>query len=314
MRSFIIDKISDYNNFVIKDKYYSLWQSLDWKNFQESIGRKTFIIGVKEKGEIILTALVIKHDLPWNKSFFEIPRGPLGDLNRTSKYFFGYLKALSKKENAIFCKFNPFNKYTTITSKKISKDTHPEKTLTLNLELTEEALLKQMKQKGRYNIKLADKKGVKICESNDITKFVSILKETTNRDKFSSHDKNYYKSMIDTIDSCKLYLAQYNGTVIAGGIFCFVGDRAIYYYGASSNKYRNLMAPYLLLWHSIKEAKKNNLKIYDFLGIPDHLKGVKEFKLKFGGEIEIYPQTQVIIFSWVWYIVYITTKWIKKHL
>ena len=176
-----------------------------------------------------------------------------------------------------------------------------------------------MKPKGRYNIKLAQKKGVTIETSNDskdMEIFFKILKTTCTRDGFSIQPLSFYKDMIVSLgkDKCKLYLAKYEGKVIAANIVTFFGDICTYYYGASSNEYRNLMAPYLLQWQAICDAKKAGFKSYDFLGISetddekDSWAGITSFKKKFGGTEVKYIRTREQIISLVYYYLIIILK------
>ena len=145
-----------------------------------------------------------------------------------------------------------------------------------------------MKPKGRYNIKLAEKKGVVVKESEDVSSFYELLLDTSSRDGFFINTKNYYESMLNTLSQAKLLCAYYDEKLIGAGIFTFTKNQGLYYYGASSNEYRNLMATYLLQWRAIQMAKEKNCRFYDFLGISapdaknDRLEGVTEFKLKFG--------------------------------
>ena len=114
-------------------------------------------------------------------------------------------------------------------------------------------------------------------------------------------------------DAC-MYLAEYQGEgmdekkVIAGIIVTYYGDTAIYYFGASGNEYRNLMAPYLLQFHAIKKAKEKGLNWYDFLGIAPEdagkghsLAGVSGFKLKFGGKTVQYMKAKELVYKSFWY-------------
>jgi lipid II:glycine glycyltransferase (peptidoglycan interpeptide bridge formation enzyme) len=109
-------------------------------------------------------------------------------------------------------------------------------------------------------------------------------------------------------NAAKLYLAEHEGKIIAGIIVTFFGDTATYYYGASSYEHRQIMAPYLLQWHAILEAKKDGCLIYDFLGISGggksawdkRLSGVTEFKQKFGGEAVHYAKTAEFTFRPFW--------------
>lgn len=302
-----------YKEFTNKNAYSSIWQTLEWKSFQEHISRKVLLIGIETDKNIEATALIIKHPLPLKKCWLEIPRGPLWSHPKACENILKKIYEIGKKEDAIFARVNPLTPLEK-TSKKIKHkkafyDHHPETTLILDLTLSEEELLKQMKPKGRYNIKVAKKHGVEIVESKDATAFHLLLQVTTDRDGFTGHNQGYYQNMIDTLgEKGKLYYAKYENSVIAGGIFTFEKETATYYYGASGNQHRNLMASYLLQWHAIKEAQKRNCAYYDFLGIaPENTKkdhpwnGVTTFKKKFGGEVISHPKAQDIIIKPLWY-------------
>lgn len=170
-------------------------------------------------------------------------------------------------------------------------------TAIIDLDKTEEEILKEMKPKGRYNIKLAEKKWVevKIVEKTleNINIFYDLMLETTSRDKFYWNKLEYYKIFLEIIENSKLILAYFWNKVIAWWIFTFEKEVSIYYYWASSSiwEYRNLMSPYLLQWEAIKYAKIFWSKIYDFLGISSpwdvnsNLEWVTDFKLKLTKDI-----------------------------
>lgn len=206
----------------------------------------------------------------------------------------------------------------------VKKPYLPKYTIKLDLMRGEEKLLTEMKRKGRYNINIARKNDVQIevFDGDDDSKnfnaaldaFYSILKETGERDEFGIHEKQYYKGLLTSLGSdARLYIAKLDDQIIAGIIVLYGETEAIYYYGASSNEHRNTMAPYLLQWHAIKEAKEAGKKLYDFMGVAepktqhqksidetlnqgmdaksvefnkaDPLYGVSEFKQKFGGQL-----------------------------
>lgn len=168
-------------------------------------------------------------------------------------------------------------------------------TAVIDLEKSEEEILAAMKPKGRYNIRLAERKWVRceMVEKSDwhIEKFYSLMNETTSRDKFSWHSFEYFKTFLTTLENSELILAYYEDQIIAGGIFVFDQEVSIYYYWASGNTHRNLMAPYLLQWSAIKIAKSRNSKLYDFLGVAtpgsenDPLAWVTSFKKKLTKDI-----------------------------
>ena len=228
----------------------------------------------------------------------------------------------------------------------------PDHTLILDLTQSAQDLLSQMKPKGRYNIKLAEKKGVKIRQadpakqkqfSKDLSDFCKILTETTSRDGFHGHDMDFYKNMVEDLQNdstysdsltgvsqdsdrnlvnprrqyATLYLAEYENLIVAACLNTFFKDTATYYYGASSNLHRNVMAPYLLHWQVIKDAKQKGCKFYDFFGIaPEDAKnhpwsGVTDFKKKFGGQEISYQKPQEFIFKKALYLLYRAYKKLK---
>ena len=147
-----------------------------------------------------------------------------------------------------------------------------------------------MKPKGRYNIKLARKKWVVVEQMDshiwNITKFHKLMSETTARDSFAGNTLEYYKVFLESLENAQMFFAYHEQEIIAAGIFVVEGDVMTYYYGASSNHKRNLMAPYLLQWTAIEHAMKRGWKIYDFLGVAgddevnSSLSWVTDFKMK----------------------------------
>lgn len=173
-------------------------------------------------------------------------------------------------------------------------------TVLLSLIPSEEALLAAMKSKWRYNIRLAEKKGVRVEQKDEegISLFYELLKETARRDGIAIHTIDYYQALFrhkkeyrDGQLDLRLYLAYYQELCLAGIIVLFWKNTATYLYGASSNQYRNYMAPYALQWRAIRDARASGCTTYDFFGIPPSddprhpMAGLYLFKTGFGGEI-----------------------------
>ena len=188
-------------------------------------------------------------------------------------------------------------------------------TALLDLTLPEETLLTSFAEKGRYNIRLAQKRGIttRWVMSSDkyssgktyLEEFFNLLDETTKRDGFSHNSLWYYQHFVETLESHNaggLLIAEKDGTLHAAGVFAYFWESALYYYGASSSdrEIRRDMATYLLQWDAIREAKKRQCTTYDFLGISPNgrgkLAGVTEFKLRFNPEKKHWPREQVIVF------------------
>ena len=159
-----------------------------------------------------------------------------------------------------------------------------------------------MKEKGRYNIRLAERHGVKVEASSDIHTFYELLKRTGHRDQFGIKPKSHYEKFLQLPRSFLLlaFDADTQKTPLAGLIGVVWGATGIYYYGASDERFKAKMAPYLLQWHAIKLCRSKGAKRYDFLGVAptddaSHpWAGVTRFKKQFGGEVVNYPQEQEI--------------------
>ena len=180
----------------------------------------------------------------------------------------------------------------------------PEATRIVDLTLPEEDILKQMHQKGRYNIKVAEKNGVRVEHSEDAGLFAALMADTAARDGFTASSKAHYETFLREIEGSFLLLAYAaeNPKPIAGYIGVRHGKTGIYYYGASDYEHRALMAPYLLQWHAMKHCKAQGCARYDLLGVAppeapkDHpWQGISSFKEKFGGEIITYPHEERIV-------------------
>jgi peptidoglycan pentaglycine glycine transferase (the first glycine) len=287
---------------------------------------KFTVVAVEDEHEKIrASALIIRQKLPFNKFWFFIPRGPVLDYlhepekEKILEKLFSKIAEIAGKENVVFLRVEPPvtvdgpNPFKGLPVRSAHAHYQPESTLILDLKHPSEELLKQMKPKGRYNIKLAEKHGVKVrvSDSNqkDLDIFFGLFSQTTERDKFAGHSEKYYADMLEKLgeNRAKLYIAEYNEKPLSAAIITYYKDTAIYYFGASSNEDRNVMAPYLLHWRAITDAKNAGFHFYDFFGIsPEGSQNhpwakVTEFKLKFGGERLNYFPAQEIVYRPVWY-------------
>jgi len=179
----------------------------------------------------------------------------------------------------------------------------PRSTILVDLTGNEDELLARMKQKTRYNIRLAEKKGVVVRETNDIQGFYQLMQTTGTRDGFAVHDISYYQKAYDIFSpsgACVLLGAFHEEKPLAYLMLFLSGERSWYFYGASDDASRNLMPTYLLQWAAMRWSKAHGATIYDLWGIPDAsaeeleeqfmqrsdgLWGVYRFKRGFGGEV-----------------------------
>lgn len=309
-------------------------QSWAWGEFQEKIASRGrfWALAVVEGDQWLGALLVVRHRLPFGLSWFSVARGPVlrdsksGSSAPIWEILWDTLHALARKEGAVFVRLEAPESFPIALEKpwrKAHAHYQPEWTLKLDLSLSEEELLQQMKPKGRYNIKVAAKRvAVRFSHrSEDVSAFYAILKQTSERDGFAPHSEAYYQEWVLCAQAQNwggLFVAEVEGKIVAGILITFYGDTATYYYGASDYHYREAMAPYLLQWTAIQEAKRRGLKWYDFLGISppgdgDHSwKGVTAFKEKFGGMKVHYPPAQEYVFRLCWYWLIRFRKWWRR--
>lgn len=311
-------KKEKWNRFIIENSGGFL-QSYQWGGFQKAFGRKIWRVEIEDN----LKVLIIKHNLPLWRNYLYCPQGPVlkrgADNSRTIELFLKKIKGIAKKEGSIFLKSEPLFDAKILGNNFIKslKEIQPSRTIILDITKSEDDLLKQMSQKTRYNLKLSQRKGVVVEEAPNDSKlsldiFWNLLEKTAEKDNFNVHSKKYYSKMLGSLGKkglVKLLLAKHKRKTIAAGIFSFFGETAVYLHGASDYNSRQLMAPHLIQWQAILEAKNRGLKYYDFGGISEEKwPGVTRFKKGFGGKEIIRSGAFDLIFREWWYSAYNTVR------
>lgn len=159
---------------------------------------------------------------------------------------------------------------------------------------SEDELMAFFSTKTRYNIRLAQRKGVEVKlahEKEALDAFAALMLDTGVRDGFVTRPRSYFANILKNLGQhARLYMAYHDGVPIAGTLAIHFGDKVWYLYGASSNEHRNLMPNYLLQWNMIKWAAELKCKIYDFRGVSGDLSednplyGLYRFKRGFNGD------------------------------
>jgi len=180
----------------------------------------------------------------------------------------------------------------------------PPRTLIVDIRGDEDQILARMKQKCRYNIRLAEKKGVTVRAWDDLNSFYEMMQLTGSRDRFGVHSLAYYRrayELFHPAGMCELLVAEFEDQPLAALMVFARGARAWYVYGASTDEDRNRMPTYLLQWEAIRWARLRGCEEYDLWGVPDEeqrtleanfenrsdgLWGVYRFKRGFGGELK----------------------------
>ncbi len=169
-------------------------------------------------------------------------------------------------------------------------------TVLLDLTPSEDDLLAAMKQKTRYNIRLAFRRGVQVRVGSeaDLPLLYRMYAETAARDGFIIRPRDYYLTVWRTLMAASMaepLIAEVEGEPVAAVVIFRFGARAYYFYGMSTGKHRNKMPTYALQWEAIRRAKAAGCRWYDFWGAPDvfdesdPMWGVFRFKQGFGAQV-----------------------------
>jgi len=301
----------EWDDFVRAHPHGHILQTSAWGQLKSAFGWQTEPVRVGDSG-----ALVLFRPLPLGWTLAYIPRGPVADWNHPAalRDLVIALDALCRTRRAICLKWEPdlpdspacADALTALGFRPSPQAVQPRRTLVIDLSGSEADLLARMKQKTRYNIGLAAKKDTTVRtapSTADVDAFVALMRLTGARDRFGVHSADYYRTayaLFHLSGQCELFLAEYRGEPLAGVMAFALGKRAWYFYGASSDRERNRMAPYLAQWAAIRWAKDRGALTYDLWGVPDEnedvleaefetrrdgLWGVYRFKRGFGGRL-----------------------------
>ncbi len=317
----------EWNNFVIQNEGNFL-QSFEWGELQKKSNLKVFRIKIEELGKTIMQAQISKESF-LSKNYLYIPFGPIFDNNLTEEKkletivaFLKELEKISTTENCIFLRIEPIKEIKKISGYKFHRPLRriqPQKTLLIDLNKSEEELLKDFSSTTRHNIKRAERSGVTIKEMNEYNpSFYGLLSKTKERQEFGVYPEEHYKDLFDIKDeflNIKLFLAEYNSKIINATIVLFFNETTVTLHSGSDYHYRNVKGTNLLRWTVITTAKKNGMKRIDMWGIDEKKwPNLTTFKKGFGGQEFEYPEGIDIVFQTFWYSIYKVVRIIKKFI
>lgn len=283
-------------------------QSWSWGEFQQAVGARTFRFGVWQDDTLIAVVQASLRSHGFGITSLAVYRGPILDqhlpLEQYKECFdilMRQLQTAAQTHHATYVHLEPAvssvspsaRLYGDLGWQQVHSD-QPEATWLLDLQHSDEELLAAMHEKTRYNIRLAERKGVTVQEKfgeKATEEFLTLLHQTANRKNIHPHPDAYYRKMLAQADLVHVFTATQNDTTLAMNITLRFGDTVTYLHGASSDAGRNAMAPHLLQWRQILEAKKADARWYDFGGIApagtgeSHpWAGISRFKRGFGGQ------------------------------
>lgn len=338
-----------YNGFISSAPKPHFLQTYEWGELKKGTGWEPFRLLITKNKEPLAAVSLLKRNIPFfQRAIFYAPRGPIlgKDCSQEDKaYFWQAVKTFARSQKAIFIKFDP----DIITDDEdYQKDlkawglrsrgteqgfggVQPRYVFRLDIASSEDELLAAMQSKTRYNLRLAKRKGVtvRIAQTEEeLSVFYRLLEETAQRDHFLIRSYSYYQDIWRLFvipGTAKIFLADYQGEILAGTLAFYCGNLAWYLYGASGNFQRNLMPNYLLQWEMIRWARSLGCEVYDFRGVPkgdqqdDPLYGLYRFKKGFGAQFTEFIGEYDLVLSPFWYLLWTEAypryaKFSRRHL
>lgn len=251
-------------------------QSWEWAEARKRMGTSIVRIGEFEKDVLKHVFLMTIHPLP--KTPFSIGYVPRSVL--PSQKVISYMSTYAQKHNIIFIKFEPHLKkdemghtmsYPNFSVSPSPHPLFPQWTQVINLTQSEDYILKHMKPKTRYNIRLAMKKGITVKEESNekgFEIFHHLYFETCKRQKYYGHNKEYHHTVWNALKNkiAHILIAYYQNIPLAAYELFLFKDVLYYPYGGSSHMHKNLMAANLIMWEAIRLGRCHGAQLFDMWG------------------------------------------------
>jgi lipid II:glycine glycyltransferase (peptidoglycan interpeptide bridge formation enzyme) len=310
---------ADWDAFVAAHPNGHLLQTTAWAALKARVGWQAERVALHQHGQIVAGAQVLLRRLPWGQSLAYVPKGPLVDWRNAAqaRELLAALRETIAPHRPALLKLEPdlpdspqLDLILTSYGLQRGHPVQPRSTIHLDLGQGPDAVLAGMKQKWRYNVRLAERKEVTVraMTAGDLPAWHAMNAETGQRDGFGVHQSGYYQAAFDLFpdDRARWLLAEFQGQPLAAIAVFALGRTSWYMWGASSSLERQRMPNHALQWAGITWAASRGCAVYDLWGIPDEvgvnpaayaedfagqhggLWGVYRFKQGFGGRIVRY--------------------------
>lgn len=279
-------------------------QTREWAEIQERDGHAAHRFAFEEVSCIALT-----HRLPLGLSYYYVPRVDIG----LTAAFWEAIRKFAMLTRAVFIRIESVREIVPPTGfyAHAVRAVQPQVTLVTDIARADEEILAGMHPKTRYNIRLAEKRGVEVMQQTGRdaeNAFYDLLLRTSRRSNFRLHAQPHYANLLHSNSHefrNELWFASVKGNVVAAAIVNFFEKTATYLHGASDYRFHDCMAPYLLHWQIMKKARADGMREYDWHGIDEvRWPGITRFKLGFGGRRIAFPLALDIVFRPAWYALY----------
>lgn len=296
-------------------------QSWAWSEFQAATGRPVTRLGAYDGRHLIGALLVIEHQLVMGQRYLYCPHGPVVARSDAWPALLEALRTHGRSRQAMYIKVDPGFEAPNFPAAWTAGTTlQPQHVWVVDIPADLTSLLSAMHQKTRYNIHLAERKGITVRWSDrpeDLAPFLQLLQATASRHHIHLHADSYYRQLFTTLGAAgmaSLVFAELERTPIAAHLIIWHHQTATYLHGGSSDAYKELMAPHLLQWEIIREAARRGMRVYDLGGVAPpnesrhHWSGITRFKQGFGGRMVAYPGSANLVLQRSWYLAYRLAK------
>lgn len=300
-----------WDTMVAGDPGGHLLQTWAWGDLKARFGWEALRLAVMRDGSAVAGLQVLYRRLgPISMAY--VPKGPvlLDDDPAVAQALWEGVEAASRRRRALWLTLEPEwrdgdqSRQAQLALWGFSaggQPIQPRRTVIVDLQADEEAILGRMKSKWRYNVRLSGRKGIVVRQggAEDVATFHTLLRTTGERDAFGVHSLAYYQAAYELFicdGRVALLLAEFEDAPVAGLMAYQFNGQSWYMYGASANRERSRMPNHGLQWQAMRWAKGCGCRQYDLWGITDQeggagsraLSGVERFKLGFGGEVVRY--------------------------
>lgn len=325
----------EWNAFVRASQYPSVMQSWQWGRLKAATGWHPMIVAVEDDGEIAAGAMVLSRPIPHlGRSLLYAPRGPVLDWSDADLFarLLAEMRAEARNVGGIALKIDPrvpmqrgdvarmieaADFAFTGSDDPDLGGTQPRYVMKTDLRPEPDEIMAGFHSKWRYNIRLAERRGVTVREGarEDLPAFHELLEDTAERDEFRVRDYAYFERIFDLLVEdglAKLFVAELEGQVVAGVLIFVMGDEAVYVYGGSDPEAYKHMPNHRLHWEIMLWAREHGCTAYDFRGVSKEvdgepvgeLGGLNRFKRGFNAQYIEYIGEYDLVLSRFWYGLY----------
>ncbi len=313
MKQFTVKKVQDkdqWEAYIQSQGEANFLQAYNWGLFHQKLDNQFYPLAIFDGEDEQVGAMMTVKKTAKRGDYLTVAGGPILDWHSSQttqilKTAFAYLKKLARKENCWFVRIRPQVEQSQKVEQMVQNlglvtaPMHLSADLTLELDLdqTEDEILMQMRKNTRYYIRRAKRDGVKIkkfTDSDKIQEFYDYQIYLAEKHDFVPFSYEFLLNQFETFaaDNQVQLINSYSeeDQLLASAFIIFYNQEAVYHYGISTPKNRDLPGSYAVQWAAIKEAKQRDCQTYNFWGVapkdePEHrFAGVSMFKSGFGGQ------------------------------